>query len=276
MIKKYYADQVQGQTHYRRAGSGRPMVLLHASPMSSELMVPLIGTLSASADVIAPDTPGYGQSDSLAESILASADDLTPYVEWLCNFLNALGLEKIGLYGTATGAQIGIEFARIYPERLDFLILDNAAHFTDDERHEMMRHYFPSVEPKSDGSHLNDVWKMAHGVFKWFPWYAQDQEHQISEADPPTPAVHATAMAYLAAGIDYAQAYKRAFNNEDASRVTEITVPTRVIRWDGSVLKKYADRYDDFDWPSNVKMCHCSGSISDRNIAILEALSEFS
>jgi len=275
MIKKYYADQIQGQTHYRRSGSGRPMVLLHASPMSSELMVPLIEVLAKRADVIAPDTPGYGQSNQLPKYLLDSTDDLMPYVEWLRNFLDALGLDKIGLYGTATGAQIGIEFARTYPEKLDFLILDNAAHFSDEERQEITSEYFPSLQPKSDGSHLTDAWNMAQGVFTWFPWYRQDDEHRISKTSPPTQAVHATAMAYLTAGVDYAQAYKRAFFNEDANRVIDITVPVRVIRWDASVVKKYADLFDNFEWPDNVQMRACSGDMAERYATILATVNEF-
>lgn len=274
MIYKHYANLDEGQTHYRRGGSGSPLVMLHASPMSSELMVPLIGTLLDVADVIAPDTPGYGNSDPLPVEVLDEHGDLTPYVNWLADFVDSLGLGNIGLYGTATGAQIAIEFARRYPEKLDYLILDNAAHFTDQERVDIMSQYFPDISARDDGSHLNDVWTMANGIFQWFPWYAQDEAHRISDTTPPTSAVHATALAYLAAGEQYAQAYRRAFANEDATRVATIKVPVRVIRWEGSVLKKYADRYDDFDWPDNIQMQHCGPSVLQRYSAIRDVVVE--
>ena len=274
MIKKFYADLDYGQTHFRRAGAGKPVVVLHASPMSSALMVPLMNVLAEHSDVIAPDTPGYGQSDPLPEARLEAAEDLTPYVEWLNSFLDSLELTTIRLYGSATGAQIAIEFARAYPERVDCLVLDNAAHFEPAERAEITQYYFPGITPEADGSHLQDVWKMAYGVFKWFPWYAQDKDHQVSEAEPPAEAVHATALAYLAAGQDYAQAYKRAFKNEDASRVQSITVPVKVIRWSGSVIREYADRFDQFEWPSNIEMCHVDGDMQNRYLAVSNIIKE--
>ncbi len=275
MIKKYYADVLSGQTHYRRAGEGKPVVLLHASPMSSQLMEPMMQSLVGHADVIAPDTPGYGQSDPLPAEMLETSDDLSPYVEWLKALFDSLGLEKAALYGTATGAQIAIEFARTYPERLELVILDNAAHFTDQERTEIMEGYFPSIEPEANGAHLQKVWNMARGVFQWFPWYAQDDAHRVSNQEPPIAAVQATALAYLAAGPDYAQAYRRAFKNEDASRVTEISVPVRIIRWQGSVIKRYSDAFDQFDWPSHIQMVHCGGGVAERYQAIASSISEF-
>ena len=276
MIRKFYADLADGhQTHYRRAGAGSPLVLLHASPMSSALMVPLIERLSDMADVIAPDTPGYGQSDPLPPEQLEADADLTPYVNWLAEFIDSQGLDAVGLYGTATGAQIAIEFARCRPDRVRFVVLDNAAHFTGDERDAITRDYFPSIAPEADGSHLQRAWEMAYGVFQWFPWYQQDDTHRISDQAPPTAAVHATAMAYLIAGEHYAEAYRRAFNNEDASRVLDVAAPVRVIRWQGSVLKQYADRYDDFDWPPHIQMIHCGADVAERYAAIRRAVEEF-
>lgn len=275
MIKKYYADVPSGQTHYRRTGEGNPLVLLHASPMSSQLMEPLMQHLAVSADVIAPDTPGYGQSDPLLAKTLQETDDLSPYVEWLKAFLDSLGLQKIALYGTATGAQIAIEFARAFPERLEYIILDNAAHFTDQQRTDIMGEYFPSIEPQADGAHLQKVWDMAQGLFQWFPWYAQDDAHRVSNQEPPLAAVHATALAYLNAGTDYAQAYRRAFQNEDASRVAEITVPVRIIRWQGSVIKRYSEAFDQFEWPDHIKMVHCGEGGAERFEAIRSVVTEF-
>jgi len=242
--------------------------------MSSEFMTPIMRELMDLADVIAPDTPGYGSSDALPTEMLNASEDLSPYVDWFCEFVDILGLDKVGLYGTATGAQVAIEIARRCPARLDFLILDNAAHFSHQERSEIMQQYFPEITPKTDGSHLQQVWKMASGLFQWFPWYAQDEEHRISEELPAAQFVHATALAYLLAGEDYAQAYRRAFLNEDASRVQSIKVPVNVIRWTGSVLKRYADRYDNFSWPAHIKMRHCDGGVESRFAAIKSAVAE--
>jgi haloalkane dehalogenase len=47
------------QVHYRRAGSGSPVILLHQSPTSSREYIPLIQELAGKGfTVFAPDTPG--------------------------------------------------------------------------------------------------------------------------------------------------------------------------------------------------------------------------
>jgi pimeloyl-ACP methyl ester carboxylesterase len=64
-IKRGFADVAHGQMHYRQAGVGVPLLTLHASPGSSRQLMPLIADLAAGAQVIAPDTPGNGDSPAL-------------------------------------------------------------------------------------------------------------------------------------------------------------------------------------------------------------------
>jgi pimeloyl-ACP methyl ester carboxylesterase len=276
MILKHYANLSFGQTHYRRYGSGSPVIALHASPLSSAFMLPTINALSKHADVVAPDTPGYGQSDPLTQAMLDSSDDLSPYVEWLREFIDGLGFDKVGLYGVATGSQIAISFAERYPERLNYVIMDSAAHFSDKERQEIPLQYFPSISPKADGSHLELAWKMSNGLFNWFPWYAEDEEHRIGN-NPSPEMIHAVAQAYIIAGNDYAQAYQRAFNLEDANVILRVRdAQVRVIRWQGSIVKKYSDRFDEFDWPENIRMCECGPTMDERFAAIVSIIKELS
>ena len=273
MITKNYATLPNGQqTHYRRSekaghgsdGQHTTLVILHASPMSSETMLPIMHAIEGVCELLAPDTPGYGQSDPLSAKALAASATLAPYVAWLNEFINVLNLDKVAIYGSATGAQIAIEFARAYPDKTNFLVLDNAADFIDAERAEIMKNYFPDLSPREDGSHLQTIWKISASLFQWFPWYRQNDEHLVSSAKPPLAAVQATAKAYLLAGTDYAQAYRRAFINEDASRLQAVGVPTSVIRWQGSLIKKYADRFDHYQWPEHIQMCHCGKTFDER------------
>ena len=264
------ADGTVHNTHYRVAGSGPPLILLHPSPMSSAFMLPLIELLQDQATVYALDTPGYGQSDALPEP----ADNLDPYVQWLKACMQALGLESAGILGSATGAQIAIQFARQQAESTRFVILENAVHFNEDERADILRHYFPDMSPQEDASHLQLAWTMARGLFRQFPWYDEREESRISDVPPPTALVHATAMAYLNSGVDYARAYKAAFCNEDARNMQQIPKPARVIRWQGSILRKYADRLDEYQWPGHIRMVHAGAGIEERYAALREALRE--
>lgn len=270
-IRKAYSDTALAggtiQTHYRTAGEGAPLIVLHPSPMSSAFMVPVIDAVSDRCRVLAPDTPGYGATEALPEP----GEDLSPYVDWLRAFVDAQGLDRFVLYGSATGAQIAIEFAHAHPERLNHLVLDNAVHFTDAERAEILARYFPDIAPREDGSHLADTWSMAKGLFRGFPWY---EEPEAPLPEPPLSVVQATALAYLLAGEDYARAYRAAFNNERAERMQSLTVPTTILRWAGSLLREQADRLDDFDWPEHITMKHSVAGPEARYASLREAVME--
>lgn len=285
MIRRAYLQHADArQTHYRRTGSGEPLILLHPSPLSSSWMEPVMVVLHRIVDVIAPDTPGYGASDPLPgpaadpgrnERQPDSTDDLTPYIQWLHEFVLALGFRQMGLYGSATGAQIAIEFARAYPEATRFVVLDNVAHFTAEERTRMLALYFPDLSPRADGSHLLTAWSMVRGLWQWFPWYRQDEEHRIAKPGTvPFESMQRMLVDHLRAGPDYARAYRAAMRNEDASRVRGIAVPVRIIRWEGSLLRRYADRLDDFDWPKHIRMVPCGPGMEERLDAIRRTVSE--
>lgn len=276
MIRRAYADTPLAggtiQTHYRAAGAGAALLLLHPSPLSSAFMAPLMEELAGAGRLVAPDTPGYGASDPLP----GRPPDLAPYTDWLAAFLDALGLRAAGIYGSATGAQIAIEFARRHPERTCFLVLDNAVHFGDQEREAMLERYFPDLAPRADGSHLALAWHMADALFRRFPWYLEeghpDADPAPGGAEPPVALVHATAMGYLQAGAEYALAYRAAFRNERAERLAGVPVPVTVIRWQGSILRRYAERLDGFDWPDHIRMAPCGPSTEERWAAIRAAV----
>ena len=100
----------------RRAGSGPPVVLLHESPRSSAAFIPMIEALAERFTVIAPDTPGYGGSDPLDLHRPQIAD----YADALEEVVDALGLERLALFGRHTGAAIAIEFANRYPAQVSW------------------------------------------------------------------------------------------------------------------------------------------------------------
>ena len=272
------------QTHFRRAGGGDPLILLHPSPLSSSWMEPVVKVLCDTVDAIAPDTPGYGASDPLPEpgagpgSIdrrAETADGLGGYIQWLLEFIRTLGFERVGLYGSATGAQIAIEFARAYPEAARYVVLDNVAHFTAEERERMLARYFPDLSPRADGRHLVTAWSMVRGLWQWFPWYRQDEEHRIAEPSVvPVEVLQRMLVDHLRAGPGYARAYRAALRNEDAAKVREIAVPVRIIRWEGSLLRRYADRFDDFSWPAHIRMVPCGPAMEERLQAIRRTVRE--
>jgi pimeloyl-ACP methyl ester carboxylesterase len=256
--------------HYRLVGSGTPLLMLHASPMSSQAMVPLMNELSDQVSVIAPDTPGYGISDPLS----SSGEGLAPYVRALNSFTDRLQLYRFGLYGTATGAQIAIEFAKAQPLKVDYLILDNAADFTEEEREAFVAGYFPDLTPDDLGTHLARSWSVARDQMLFFPWHLRSPERRLPTGGIDPSAVHAMVLEFLQAGPRYDQAYRAAFANEKLERLRAVSRPTTIMRWQGSILKPYTDRFDQHDWPEHFRMQHCGPQWVDRVDGIRAALQD--
>ncbi|MEM6573195.1 MAG: alpha/beta fold hydrolase [Pseudomonadota bacterium] len=254
--------------HYRTAGEGPPLLMLHASPLSSKSLVPLAEALAPHATVLALDTPGYGQSDPLAED--PRGQGLSAYVEAIEGFRRAMGYARVGVYGTATGAQIAIEYARAYPERCSFLIADNAAHFSDDDREAITDGYFPDLTVDDLGGHLIRTWSLARDQLLFFPW--QDPAARLPNAGLDPAFTDIFARQILEAGPRYAWAYREAFFNEKAERLLAVTVPTTLMRWAGSIIKPYTDRFDEYEIPAHFRMQVCGPSMGDRISGLIHAV----
>jgi 3-oxoadipate enol-lactonase len=115
------------QISYQRVGSGRPLVFLHAFPLSSAMWQPQIEEFSGDYEVIALDARGFGET---------SAFDDPPSVEALAHDLNAvladLGItEKIVLCGLSMGGYAALAFARLFPSQLAALVLADTRADTD-------------------------------------------------------------------------------------------------------------------------------------------------
>jgi pimeloyl-ACP methyl ester carboxylesterase len=219
------------QLHYRAAGVGTPVVMLHPSPLSSAAVMPMGRALARHFRVYAFDTPGYGQSEPPA-SRPASLDD---YLPDFAAALDALGLARICLYGAATGAQFAIEFARRYPERVALVVLDSAGHIAADECERVVRDYFPDVTPRGDGSHLATLWQMVRDLGVFFPWCDRRAARRIARDLAPPEALQSMLLDYLRAGERYDWAYRPAFYNERAERAHGVTLPSQRISTAGTV-----------------------------------------
>jgi hypothetical protein len=174
----------------------------------------------------------------------------------------------LGPIPQATGAQLAIEYGKAYPKNTRGLILDNAAWFYDSERDAIMESYFPDISPQEDGSHLQLVWKMATQVYRYFPWYDRSSPVKNS-VKIPLSVVQQTALDYLTAGTEYDRAYRAAFLNERPEQLRGLSIPTRLMRWQDSMLKDYTDRLDGADLPANIKMCP-AGAGKDNRLSTLE------
>lgn len=107
---------------YLDAGSGSTVLLLHGLGGYADKWRGVIGRLSDSHRVIAPDMIGYGLSDK-------PMADYTPgfFVEFLKRFIEATGLERPHIVGASLGGQIAAIFAAMHQECLSRLVLVSPA-----------------------------------------------------------------------------------------------------------------------------------------------------
>lgn len=110
---------------YREAGpADAPVVLLlHGFPTSSHMFRNLIPLLADRYRVIAPDYPGYGQSDAPDRAHFTYS--FAHYADMMDSLLGQLGARKYAMYVMDYGAPVGYRLALKHPERVSALIVQN-------------------------------------------------------------------------------------------------------------------------------------------------------
>jgi pimeloyl-ACP methyl ester carboxylesterase len=108
--------------HYLEAGSGPTVILLHGLGGSSGAWLQNIGPLAEKFHVIAPDQFGFGKSDKPLVNYRVRT-----YVDFLDQFCKQLKIERASLIGNSMGGWIAAAFTAAFPDRVDKLVLENAA-----------------------------------------------------------------------------------------------------------------------------------------------------
>lgn len=107
------------EVNYKTAGSGPAILILHGWGKGSDSWAEVQELLSIQGYlVITPDLPGFGKTSP--PNTVWGVDEYTNFV---LQFVQKLGLEKISLFGHSFGGQIAVKFAVSHPEKLEKLIL---------------------------------------------------------------------------------------------------------------------------------------------------------
>lgn len=184
-ISRTYASDGARQLLVRRQadGAGRPLVMIPDAPDSGSGLRPLLAELARTRPVHAIDTAGNGGSDPLTKKEPAVADYVASYVR----AIRSLGLSEIDLYGHGTGAVIALEIALALPRQVGKLVLDGYPLHAAEARKRLLAHPHVSLEPESDGTHLQRAWTMVRDHELHFPWFdrvpAAQRHLDVSSAD---------------------------------------------------------------------------------------------
>ncbi len=117
-----FATVYGAKIHFVEAGTGAPLILIHGLADDVAVWDSVIPPLAASFRVIALDQIGFGRSDKPLLSYRVST-----FVDFLDGFLNELKIKRASLVGNSLGGWVAAAFALTHPERVDRLVLCNAA-----------------------------------------------------------------------------------------------------------------------------------------------------
>lgn len=165
-----------GQMHARRAGGsapGRPLVLLHMSPRSSQMFVRLQALLPRTT--IALDRLGYGFSDPPPRPL-----DMAEYAQAALEALAALGVDgEFDLLGMHTGSLEAIEIAHLAQGRVRRAGIIAIPCFTPEENAAGLASLARNaVVPVEDGSHLAEAWR-GRFAYRQPPWDLADVQRRL-------------------------------------------------------------------------------------------------
>lgn len=125
------------------------------SPKSGRQFVKFMTAMSDDRLVVAPDYPGYGESDPPPEDPHVTVVDYARNA-WLV--ADALGHKVIDLFGHHTGSKVAAEMAFLRPDRVRSIVMVSAAVFSPEERAQFEA-YFSPIPLDEAGTRFRIMWE---------------------------------------------------------------------------------------------------------------------
>ena len=218
--------QVNGvKLHYRIAGSGSAVVLIHGYTQTGAMWNPVIADLARNHTVIVPDLRGAGASDKPAAGY--QKKQLAQDVHGL---VASLGFKDAAVVGHDIGLMVAYAYAAQYPEQTRRVVLMDA--------------FLPGIGNWKDMWLMRDLWhfhfygetplKLVEGreriYFEHF-WndFAADKTKSVPEAARQLYAAAYAQPGGMRAGFEYFKAFEQDAADFQQLAKTRLTMPVLVI-----------------------------------------------
>ena len=157
---------------YREAGpkDAPTILLLHGFPTAGHMFRDLIPHLADRFRLVAPDLPGFGQSDMPARSALIyTFENIANVID---RFTEVIGLKRFAIYVFDYGAPTGFRIAAKHPERITAIISQNGNAYLEglSDGWNPIRAYWQDASSKNREALRaflkpeTTVWQYTHGV----------------------------------------------------------------------------------------------------------------
>jgi pimeloyl-ACP methyl ester carboxylesterase len=157
---------------YREAGpvDAPTLLLLHGFPTAGHMFRELIPALSDRFRLVAPDLPGFGQSDMPSRAGFSYT--FAKLAEVIERFTEVIGLARFAIYAFDYGAPTGFRLAVRHPERISAIISQNGNAYEEglSDGWSPMRAYWTEASEANRKalraflSPETTVWQYTHGV----------------------------------------------------------------------------------------------------------------
>ncbi|PQM29503.1 alpha/beta hydrolase [Sphingopyxis lindanitolerans] len=237
-ITRHFIEVKGRRVHYRKAGNGPALLMVHQSPRSSAEYDALMRRWADHFTCIAPDTPGFGQSDPLP-----GEPDVTSFADALVALLDALGLDRTAAYGFHSGGIILMEALQHHPARFTALATGGYAVWTPQEMAVFSESYLPAFRPSAYGEHLTWLWNRIAEQSWFFPWFDVRDETRLGGAHDDPARIDAVVREMLDSGDAYRSGYGAALSAPSAIPPADTAMPPVLIAaYDGDPLQGHIAR----------------------------------
>ncbi|WP_156818842.1 alpha/beta fold hydrolase [Sphingomonas sp. Mn802worker] len=237
IVRKGYVTVDGRLVHYRYAGAGPALVMLHDSPRSSRLHIATMTRLAAQFRVFALDTPGYGGSAPLPDAVPTIAE----FGVALEQALEAMGLSYAPLYATHTSAKIALDYAA-RTNKPSRLILDGLSIPLRAPDADFIAAYMRPFELDDAGAYLAREWTRLRDMLRWFPWFSQTPPNRMAIDARSDAWIADYAIDLLSAGPSYSSAYAAAMRYDPMPALQAVRCPTVIAARTDDVLYASLDR----------------------------------